>query len=69
MSVGHLNWSGREKTIVEMYEQISKAFCHAASTEGKTPLLSASISCRYVNIVIYFKVKFAANGNQKAGRI
>lgn len=50
---GHLNCSGRKKMIVDAYENNSKAFCHAASTEENAPRLSASTSYRHWSVVIF----------------
>jgi hypothetical protein len=44
MSEGHLNWSGREKMMVDAKDRSSKAFCQAASTVENAPRLSASTS-------------------------
>lgn len=45
MSTGHRNSSGRENTMVEMYDTISKTFCTEASILENAPL--SSLSTRY----------------------
>jgi hypothetical protein len=42
ISVGHLKSLGRRKMMVETKDRISKAFCHAASTEENEPRFSGS---------------------------
>jgi hypothetical protein len=37
MTMGHWNWSGREKMMVETYESSSKTFWNVASTVEKVP--------------------------------